>query len=172
MKEECPLCGAESELHFVPYEIPFFGEIMITTAVCSSCGYRSTDVMVLSKEKRRRSEMMISSVADLNAIVVRSPFGTIKIPELEVNVEPKRGEAIISTVEGVLSRVEEVVKMLARDVEGAKKKRADVILKQIEKIKSGEASMTLIIDDPTGNSAVIPDKLFFKKDIFTKEIQI
>jgi C4-type Zn-finger protein len=31
-------------------------------------------------------------------------------------------------------------------------------LKQIEEIKSGKASMTLIIDDPTGNSAIIPDK--------------
>jgi zinc finger protein len=170
VKEECPLCGAESELHFIPYEIPFFGEIMITTAVCPSCGYRSSDVLVLSEEKRRRYEMMISSVADLNAIVVRSPFGTIKIPELEVNVEPKRGEAYISTVEGVLNRVEEVVKMLARDVEGAKKKRAEVVLKQIEQIKSGEASMTLIIEDPTGNSAVIPDELFFKKDTSTKGI--
>jgi len=170
VKEECPLCGAESEIHFVPYEIPFFGEIMITTAVCSSCGYHSTDVMVLTEEKRTRSETVISSADDLNAIVIRSPFGTIEIPELYVNVEPKRGDAFISTVEGVLNRVEGVVKMLARDVEGTAKKRAETVLDQIDKIKTGKASMTLIIDDPTGNSAVIPNKLFFNKDRFTKGI--
>ncbi len=159
MKENCPICGAESELHFLPYEIPFFGEIMIFTAVCSSCGYRSTDVKVMSEEKMRRCEMVISSAEDLNAIVVRSSLGTIEIPELGVSVEPKRGEAFISTVEGVLKRVEDVVKMLSRDVEGARKKRAEDVLNRIAEIKSGEASMTLIIDDPAGNSAIISDKV-------------
>lgn len=103
--------------------------------------------------------MVISSLDDLNTIVVRSSFGTIEIPELGISVEPKRGEAFISTVEGVLKRVENVVKMLSRDVEGARKKRADAVLKRIEAIKSGEASMTLIIDDPAGNSAIISDKV-------------
>lgn len=166
VKEKCPLCGAESELHCVPYEIPFFGEIMIFTAVCASCGFRATDVMVLSEEKRKRCEMVVSSAEDVNAIVVRSSSGTIEIPELGVSVEPKSGEAFISTVEGVLKRVENVVKMLSKD--GTSKKRADEVLKQIDEIKSGKASMTLIIDDPTGNSAIIPDKLFFKKENSTE----
>lgn len=168
MKEKCPLCGAESELHCVPYEIPFFGEIMIFTAVCASCGYRSTDVMVLSAgEKRKRCEMVISSAEDVNAIVVRSSSGAIEIPELGVSVEPKRGEAFITTVEGVLKRVENVAKMLSKD--GTSKKRADEVLKQIEEIKLGKASMTLIIDDPTGNSAIISDKQFFKKENVTEK---
>jgi zinc finger protein len=156
VEELCPLCGAESTVHFLPYEIPFFGEIMIITSVCSSCGYRSTDVMVLSGERKERSEIVVSSTEDLNALVVRSSFGTIRIPELGVNVEPKRGEAFVTTVEGVLRRVERVVKILQKDVKGARKKRAEEVLKHIEKIKSGEARMTLIIDDPTGNSAILP----------------
>ena len=172
MNEECPLCGAESELHFVPYKIPIFGEIMITTAVCSSCGYHTTDVMVLTEGKKRRYETVISSADDLNAIVIRSPFGTITIPELYVTVEPKRGDAFISSVEGVLNRVEGVVKMLAREVEGTGKERAETVLDQIDRIKAGKASMTLIIDDPTGNSAIIPNNLFFSKNSFTKEIKI
>ncbi|MHC1600025.1 MAG: ZPR1 zinc finger domain-containing protein [Candidatus Methanospirareceae archaeon] len=166
MKEKCPLCGAESELHCVPYEIPLFGEIMIFTAVCASCGYRSTDVMLLSEEKRKRCEMVISSADDVNAIVVRSSSGTIEIPELGVIVEPKSGEAFISTVEGVLKRVENVAEMLSKD--GTSKKRADEVLKRIDEIKLGKASMTLIIDDPTGNSAIISDKLFFTKENVTK----
>jgi len=157
VKESCPICGAESEVQFLPTEIPYFGEIMIFTAVCSSCGYRSTDVMVLSEERRKRCELVISSVEDLNALVVRSTSGTIEIPELGVRIEPKRGEAFISTVEGVLRRVENVVRMLSRD--SARKKRATDVLKRIDEIKSGEASMTLIIDDPTGNSTIISDKV-------------
>ena len=157
VKESCPICGAESEVRFLPSEIPYFGEIMIFTAVCSSCGYRATDVMVLSEGKRRRCELVISSVEDLNALVVRSTSGTIEIPELDVSIEPKRGEAFVSTVEGVLERVKSVVKMLSRD--SARKKRANDVLERIDEIKSGEASMTLIIDDPTGNSAIISDRV-------------
>jgi zinc finger protein len=162
VKETCPLCGTESEVHVVPYDIPFFGEVMIFTAVCTSCGYRATDVLMLSEEKQTRCEMVISSVEDVNAIVVRSSSGTIEIPELGVSVEPKRGEAFITTIEGVLQRVENVVKMLGK--EGASKKRADAVLKQIAEIKLGKARMTLIIEDPTGNSAIIPNKLFFKTE--------
>jgi len=162
VKEKCPVCGTESELQFLPYEIPHFGEAMIFTVVCPSCGYRSTDVMILSGEKRRRYEMEVSSAQDLNVQVIRSSFGSIEIPELGVSVEPGRGESFISTVEGVLKRVEEVLKMLSRDVVGGKKKRAEYILKQIEQIKAGEMCMTLIIDDPTGNSALISDKAKIK----------
>lgn len=158
MKEKCQICGAESELHFLPYEIPYFGDAMMFTAVCPSCGFRFTDVMILSGEKRRRHEMVISSTQDLNVRVIRSSFGSVEIPELGVSVKPRRGESFISTVEGVLKRVEEVVKMLSRNVEGEKKKRADAVLKQIAEIKSGKASMTLIIDDPAGNSAILSDK--------------
>ncbi len=106
--------------------------------------------------------MEISSPQDLNVTVVRSSFGSIEIPELGVSVEPRRGESFISTVEGVLKRVEEVVEMLSRDVKGKKKERAEHILKLIEQIKSGDASMKLIIEDPTGNSAIISDKAKIK----------
>ena len=158
MKENCPICGAESELHCLPYAVPFFGEIMIFTAVCSSCGYHATDVTVLSEEeKRKRCELEVSLVEDLNVLVVRSSAGSIEIPELGVCIEPKRGEAFISTVEGVLERVEDVVKLLSRDRTG--KEQADEVLKRIAAIKAGEANMTLIIDDPTGNSAIISDKV-------------
>lgn len=170
MKEECPVCGTESELHCLPYKIPIFGEIIIFTAVCPSCSYRATDVMLLSEQKSKRCRMVVSSVEDLNAVVVRSSSGTIEIPELGVSVEPKRGEAFITTVEGVLKRVENVVKMLSRGKNGTSKNentntntsRAEEVLKEIDAIKSGKASMTLIIDDPTGNSSIIPGKLFFK----------
>ena len=159
MKERCPICGEESDLQFLPYNIPHFGDAIMFVAVCPSCGYRSTDVRILSenKAKQRRYELVVSSVQDLNVRVIRSSFGRIEIPELGVTVDPKEGDSFISTVEGVLKRVERVVKMLNRDAVGDKKKRAEQTLVKIEEIKAGKASMTLILEDPTGNSAIIPD---------------
>jgi len=168
VKETCPVCGAESELSCLPYEIPHFGEFMIFTAVCDSCGYHATDVMMLADQKQNRCEKVIAAPKDIDAVVVRSSFGTIEIPELGLIVEPKRGEAFITTVEGVLRRVERVVQILSKDAES--KKRADEVLKQIEEIKLGNAQMTLIITDPTGNSAIIPTELFFKKDLNSTDL--
>ena len=157
MKERCPVCGAESNLEFKPYNIPYFGDIMLFTVSCPSCGYHSSDVMLLSGDKnRKRHEILVSTTEDLNITVVRSSYGRIEIPELGVSVEPRRGESFITTVEGVLTRVERVVKMLSREEEGARKERAERILRRIEDIKAGKAKMRLIIDDPTGNSAIIP----------------
>ena len=154
-------------MHCVSHAIPIFGEIMIFTATCPSCGYRATDVMVLGEKPATRCEWAVASAEDIKAVVIRSSFGTIEIPELGVTVEPRRGEAFITTVEGVLSRVERVAKLLSRD--GESKKRAEEVLKQIEEIKRGKEHMTLIIADPTGNSAVIADQLFFDRESFSEE---
>jgi zinc finger protein len=117
-----------------------------------------------AKDKIRRNELEVFSVDDLNATVVRSSFASIEIPELGVRVEPKRGEAFVSNVEGVLQRVEKVVEMLSRDEEGEKRAKAAAIVKKIAQIKAGEANMTLILDDPTGNSAIISDKVKHHRD--------
>lgn len=159
MKERCPICGAESNLQFLSYNIPHFGDAVLFVATCPSCGNRSTDVRILSEttDKQRRYELVVSSVQDLNVRVIRSSYGRIEIPELGVYVDPSEGESFISTVEGVLKRVERALKILSREEVGDKRKRAEQNLMFIEKIKAGKARMTLILDDPTGNSAIIRD---------------
>jgi len=77
-KEKCPICGAESELQFLLYEIPHFGDALMFIAVCPSCGYRYTDVMILSGEKKGRYEIEISSADDLNVTGVGCECGTEK----------------------------------------------------------------------------------------------
>jgi zinc finger protein len=57
--------------------------------------------------------------------------------------------------------------LLTKDSEG--KERAEAVLKQIEQIKLGKERMTLIIADPTGNSAIIADQLFFERESFSDE---
>jgi len=159
VKERCPICGAESNLQVLTYDIPHFGDAVLFVAACPSCGNRSTDVRILSEitDKQRRYELVVSSVQDLNVRVIRSSYGRIEMPELGVYVDPNEGESFISTVEGVLKRVERVLKILSREEGGDKRKRAEQILMLIEKIKAGKARMTLILDDPTGNSAIIRD---------------
>jgi zinc finger protein len=95
--------------------------------------------------------------------VIRSSSGTIRVPELGVDIEPGfASESYISNVEGVLDRIEGIVCFATRsareaeNLEGATK--GDEILKNIELARKGEFPITLILEDPLGNSAIDSEK--------------
>jgi zinc finger protein len=104
-------------------------------------------------------EMIIKTLNDIDARVVRSTSGTIRIPELGVEIEPgPASESFISNIEGVLDRVADILEMVVRWNEDGKIQRAQELLLRIEKIKAGEFEITVIIEDPMGNSAIISEK--------------
>ena len=90
---------------------------------------------------------------------MRSSEATIKIPYMG-SIEPgAASEGFITNVEGVLDRIKQHVEHL-RDAaeEDEDRKKAKNLLKKIQKIKWGEETMKLIIEDPTGNSAIVSEK--------------
>ncbi len=153
----CPLCHKELLTNWVPDNIPFFGEVMHITSMCE-CGFRYSDTLILAQHRPVRYELKIRNQADLDARVVRSTSGTIRIPELGVDIEPgPASESFVSNIEGVLDRVKEILGMVTRWSEKEKKARASELLSIIEKIKAGEYEITVIIEDPQGNSAIIAE---------------
>ncbi len=151
----CPVCGKEMRITEVPYEIPYFGKVVLFSMICS-CGYKFSDVILPAAEKPVRYKIKVNE-STLSARVVKSSSATIRIPELEIEVFPgPRSEGYISNVEGVLLRIENAVKtaMLFSESEEEKRK-AEEILQVLEKARKGEKEITLIIEDPSGNSAII-----------------
>jgi zinc finger protein len=123
------------------------------------CGFRFTDTLILAQSKPVHYEMAVSTRDDIDARVVRSTSGTIRIPELGVDMEPgPASESFISNIEGVLDRVADILEMVVRWNEDDKIERARELLSKIEKIKAGEFGITVIIEDPLGNSAIISEK--------------
>jgi C4-type Zn-finger protein len=53
----------------------------------------------------------------------------------------------------------EVIKMTKNWGDFKKRKKGDELIKEIEGIKEGDITAILIIEDPTGNSAIIPERL-------------
>ena len=103
--------------------------------------------------------MAVRTRDDIDARVVRSTSGTIRIPELGVDMEPgPASDSFISNIEGVLDRVADILEMVIRWNEDEKTQRAKELLLAIEKIKAGEFGITVIIEDPMGNSAIISEK--------------
>ena len=151
-KTTCPLCESELTLYWTSEEIPYFGEVMYLTSQCQ-CGHRYTDVFSLTEKEPARYEFHAESQSDLNVRVIRSNRGIIKLPELGITIDPgTTSESFISNIEGVLKRVQKVLQMLLRDEE--KRERAEELLNQIDEIYKN-VKLTVIIDDPTGNSAIL-----------------
>lgn len=144
--------------NWVEQDIPFFGEVMHITSLCE-CGFRYSDTLIMSQREPVHFEFTVKSMDDLNVRVVRSTSGTIKIPELGVDIEPgPASESFISNIEGVLDRVEEILDMVIRWGEEEKTERAHELKCIIGKIKAGESEVTIVIEDPMGNSAIIAEK--------------
>jgi len=156
----CPVCQAEIQYLYQTEEIPFFSEILIISTVCPSCGYRLADTQLLRNAEPSRWELRIEYPEDMMVRVIRSTNGAISIPELGVRIDPGPAcEGFISNVEGVLVRVDGVLSNLRSWAESdEERERIDSLKESIARIQEGQLPATLVIEDLSGNSAIIADR--------------
>jgi zinc finger protein len=84
--------------------------------------------------------------------------GIVMIPELGVRIDPGPAcEGFVSNIEGVLDRVAGVVEGVMACGDEIERENAQKFLDAIAAVKRGELPVTLIIDDPSGNSAIISE---------------
>lgn len=158
--QPCPICHKNTlTLTEATTEVPFFGKCYLFSMSCSSCNYHKADVEAEEKKDPTKYELEISSEEDMKIRVVRSSEGTIKIPHMITIEAGPNAEGFISNVEGVLERIQKIVEQ-ARDSaeDDTDKTKAKNMLKKLTRIKWGREKCKLIIEDPTGNSAIISDK--------------
>ncbi len=159
----CPICNAEITFDWETKDIPHFGEAMVIAGVCESCGFRLSDTILLNQGEPVRYTITIEDVEDLNARVIRSTSGTIRLPELGIDVEPgPASDAYISNVEGVLQKVRGIVAFATKSARDAgveeNARRGEGILARIERAMEGEGPLTIVLEDPLGNSAIVSEK--------------
>lgn len=141
----------------VQLDVPYFGDVLQTIFICQSCGFRHTDVLVGRVREPKRYTYVCREADDMMVRVVRSTSGTVRIPELGVLVEPgPASEAFVSNIEGILVRVEAILDQLHRDAETEEIRReCERRMEAIEKTRRGGHELTLILEDPYGNSAIL-----------------
>jgi zinc finger protein len=155
----CPVCNTEIEYLYQTDNIPYFSDILIISAICGECGYRYVDTQVLGEHEPGRLEFRVEEADDMVVRVVRSMQGVIYLVELGVRIDPGPAcEGFVTNIEGVLERVAGVLRGVLTCGEEEEKEKASVILEQIESVKEGRFPVTLIIDDPSGNSAIVSEK--------------
>lgn len=155
----CPNCNTEIEYIYQTENIPYFSDILIISANCSSCGYKYVDTQLLTDKEPVRYEVVINAEEDLSIRIVRSMSASLEIPELGVRIDPGPAcQGFVSNVEGVLDRIEQILKGALLWGEEDERENALSLLARIAEVKTGSVPITLILEDRCGNSAIISDK--------------
>lgn len=158
--QPCPFCGEnkcvllEDEL-----EIPYFGRVFVFSMECLACNTKQSDVEPAETKAPARYTLEVEGESDLSIKIVKSGEAIVKIPHV-ITIEPgPASDGYVTNVEGLLERVKKVIQSTVNneDDESAKKK-AKNLLKKLGKVLVGREPLKIIIEDHTGNSAIISDK--------------
>lgn len=124
---------------------------------CDVCGYRHVDGVLLEKKAPVKLRLKVCSPEDMFIRVIRSGNATVEIPELGIKVIPGMASTgYITNVEGILARIEDV---LCRINGKKKREKVERLRKKIKEVKEGKREVHLVIEDPTGNSVIISEKV-------------
>jgi zinc finger protein len=159
--ETCPFCHQKTlTLMEAETDVPYFGKTYIFAMDCSNCKYHKSDVESAEESREPvKFTLDIDSEEDMKIRIVKSSNATVKIPHIG-NIEPgETSNGYITNVEGVLQRMKKIVESVRDDSddEGDKKKAKNMVKKLI-RVMWGQEKQKLIIEDPTGNSAIISEK--------------
>ncbi|HTX61917.1 MAG TPA: ZPR1 zinc finger domain-containing protein [Methanobacterium sp.] len=157
MKSDCPVCKVKGslELKTKTEKIPYFGEVMESTVQCVECGFKHSDLICLEAKEPVKYTLKIGK-NKLNKRVVKSQSATITIPELGLKVEPgPQSQGFVSNVEGILERFKKAVQTaMSWSEDEVSINNATKILNDLEEIRTGDKTVTLIIEDPFGHSLI------------------
>ena len=154
--QDCPVCH-EKTATLIEDKRSFKNfKCFLFSITCSSCNYHKSDLEIEPSQKKKQS-VSIKNSKELKVQLAKSSEALIKIPEIRLTIKPDiSSNGYITTAEGILSKYKkelEEERDSAEDQEDRKKAKNQ--LKKLWKIELGEIPITLIIEDPSGNSALI-----------------
>ncbi|MGA1848682.1 MAG: ZPR1 zinc finger domain-containing protein, partial [Thermoplasmatota archaeon] len=183
---KCPACAVGViEILQDQIEIAHFGELMISTLICPRCGYRSSDIVPLKSRPPRRYSIEVNSPETLNVRVVRSGSSTVRIPEIGARIDPGLfSDGYVTNIEGILRRFLDILFQILKDLMSNPKSvenddrisRTREIITILEHTADGDLSpenrLTLVLEDPLGNSAIIAqdEDVIASEDLSEEEI--
>jgi zinc finger protein len=159
-KQPCPMCKTDNlTLTEGEVEIPFFGLCYIFSMSCSECKYHQADVEAAEQKEPCRYTIEVSAEEDMKIRVVKSSEATVKIPHVATLESGPGSNGFVTNIEGLLNRIKSSIET-ARDMEEDDeiKKKSKNLLKRLQRVMWGQEKLKIIIEDPTGNSAIISEK--------------
>ena len=161
----CPMCRNKTlTLSETETEVPFFGKLFVFSMKCESCKFFKSDVEAAEQKEPCKCTIEIKGKPDLAIRVVKSAEAKVKIPHVG-SIEPgPASQGYVTNVEGVINKIKEQIEYIKETEEDKDaKKKAKNLLKKLQKVLWGNEKLKIIIEDPTGNSAIISEKAERKK---------
>lgn len=147
---KCPVCKSDILIKDYKYNVPFYGDILLSIGQCSKCGYTIRDVIPLTTGEPKVVKFLVEGPDDLNAIVIKSSQCTIEIPELGAKVEPGiYPQGYITTIEGLVHDLIDALKTMCSQSTTIRDKCVE-LEELFNKAASGEIKYTVVIYDPLG----------------------
>ncbi len=180
----CPTCKNEGSLKLLSMssEIPYFGEHTQITLSCEKCGMRQTDFIPSEERGALSFTLSIEKDEHLQARVVRGSSGTVRIPELDLEVSPgTQSTGYVSNVEGVVNRFIDIIRMMMRQLRTEIDEGNDEASQNLEKLFQLEMALMALVKgellgdlsleilDPKGHSIIGHDDAV-KKELSAEEI--
>uniref|UniRef100_U5EUY5 Putative c4-type zn-finger protein n=1 Tax=Corethrella appendiculata TaxID=1370023 RepID=U5EUY5_9DIPT len=160
-KIPCPDCQADCETNMKVTKIPHFKEVVIMATICDNCGNRTNEVKPGGgiEDKGVKIEVKIKGKADFSRDVLKSDACDLLIRELDVEVGAGALGGRFTTIEGILAAmkdqlVESSATVFGDSTDSESKLKMDKFLLELDRVLAGERSVTMVLDDPTGNSYV------------------
>ncbi|XP_062555238.1 zinc finger protein ZPR1 [Armigeres subalbatus] len=156
----CPECSADCETNMKVTNIPHFKEVVIMATVCDNCGLRTNEVKPGGgiEEKGVRIEIKVRGKVDFSRDVLKSESCDLRIRELDCEVGAGALGGRFTTIEGLLTAIKdqlvESTGMFMDSNDEATQRRMDSFFGQLDAAIAGDKPLTLVLDDPTGNSYV------------------
>jgi zinc finger protein len=164
--EMCPFCHEKKlVLMDMKKEIPFFGIAYIFSMDCSGCGYHKADIEADSVKEPCKYTLEISSEEDMKIRVVKSSFANVKLPHIGDILSGPSSNGYVTNIEGILNRMIKQLEIIRdnQEEEEESRKKAKNMIKKLHRVIWGQEKQKIIIEDFTGNSAIISDKVIKEK---------
>src|SRR3989344_2983314 len=140
-------------------DIAGFGEDWLVATPSFAKVHRQTSVST------QRTSGIIENEDDMKVRVIKSSEATVKIPQMRMSMEPGTASTgFLSNIEGLLNRFKKIIESERDNAEDQSiRKKAKNLLKKLWKVELGEEKLKIIIEDPSGNSAIVSDRAETKK---------
>lgn len=146
---KCVNCENNSLIYReIIYDIPNFGKYLLYSIQCEKCNFTIKESLPLEKKEKKHFKVILFNERALNSIFVRGEDCQIYFENLDLFIDPIRGDPYITTLEGLLHRIESVLKIM-----GDKK-----ILEKFEDLKKFKEPLVFVFKDNSGISEVIEKK--------------
>ena len=128
--------------------------------VCDVCGSKTNEVKSGSgiEPEGVKIEVTITGKDDFSRDLLKSDTCHMSIPELDLEVGPATLGGRFTTIEGIISAVKDQLNsetaITGDSADPQIANRMENFIKQLDEILQGNKTVTLILEDPAGNSYV------------------